>query len=360
VKRRDAEHAIDEERAMTFDQNRRMEILRENAVRYTETALECITREYPVMPWYIETGPGPYPTHRQTHPAFYASFDWHSCVEMHWVIVRLLRLFPVEEPAVKARATLSSLLTPENIATEAAFFGQMPGFERPYGWGWFLTLFHEVATWDDSDARAWAEALQPLADLLVEMFVAWLPGLTYAHRVGVHQNTAFGLTRAYDEAVRRAESGDRRLLDAIVENATRWFANDVDYPAHYEPSGADFLSVGLSEAELMSRVLPAATFPAWLERFLPGLAQSRPDAIFRPAVVSDETDGQVAHLHGLNLSRAWDDVVLAKRLPDGDERIGPMLAAAERHADASLDHVVGDDYMVEHWLAVYAVLLLSE
>jgi hypothetical protein len=148
-------------------------------------------------------------------------------------------------------------------------------------------------------------------------------------------------------------------MSAIRTAATGWFAADTDYPAHYEPSGADFLSAALAEAELMSRLLAPADFPGWLERFLPGLAGSRPEALFRPATVSDASDGQLAHLHGLNLSRAWAFVALADRLPAGDARIAPMLAAAERHAEASLSQVAGSDYMVEHWLAAYATLLLS-
>jgi hypothetical protein len=346
---------------MVFDRHRLEAVLRERAADYVRTALGGITREYPHMPYFVATEPGPYPTHREFHPAFYGCFDWHSCVEMHWVVVRLLRRFPDAVPDSEARATLGELLTAENIVVEVSFFSDPKHrtLERPYGWGWLLTLSHELETWDDPDARRWAAALEPLANLLSANLASWLSILTYPQRTGVHQNTAFGLSRAYDYAKLRAGRGDGALLAAIQAAAGRWFARDTDYSAHYEPSGADFLSTALCEAELMSRILEPARFPGWLERFLPGLAESRPDALFRPAVVSDPTDGHIAHLHGLNLSRAWAFVALAERLPPGDARVPTLLEAAERHAEAALSHVSGSDYMVEHWLAAYATLLLS-
>ena len=350
---------------MPFDQQRRTAILYERAADYVRVALDAITREYPNMPYFVATGPGPYPTHREFHPAFYGCFDWHSCVEMHWAVVRLLRRFPEavpEELADEARATLGGLLTGENIATEVRFFEEPSHrtLERPYGWGWLLTLHHELAAWDDQDGRRWAGALEPLADLLAANLAGWLPKLTYPQRVGVHPNTAFGLSRSYDHARLRAGRGDDALLTAIHEATTRWFVGDEDYPAHYEPSGADFLSPALSEAELMSKVLEPSEFPGWLDPFLPGIVRSRPETLFQPVSVSDPTDGQLAHLHGLNLSRACAFTTLAARLPAEDPRITPLLDAAGRHADASLPHVVGEDYMVEHWLAAYATLLLSE
>lgn len=346
---------------MTFDTAARGDLLRQHAAEYVQTARVNITREFPNMPYFVATGPEPYPSHRKLHPAFYGCFDWHSCVEMHWVIVRLLRLFPESDPAGEARATLNDLLTEQRLNTEVSFF-RNPNhrtLERPYGWGWLLTLHHEAAIWDDPDSRRWAAAIAPLAELLTANLVAWLPHLPYPQRTGVHPNTAFGLSRAYDTAKTLAGAGDTRLLAAIQTTAERFFMTDVEYPAHYEPSGADFLSPALTEAELMSRVLPAAEFPHWLTRFLPGLATSAPDALMRPARIAATGDGQLAHLTGLNLSRAWALVALANRLPPADPRVAPLLAAAERHAAASLPFVTGSDYMVEHWLAAYATLLLS-
>lgn len=345
---------------MTFDRAARQQMLRENAAAYVDTAIGCILREYPVMPWYFETGPGRIPTHRESHPAFYGSLDWHSCVEMHWVATRLLRDFPDQVDAAKVRETVNSTVTPEHIAGEIASFDRFPGFERPYGWGWFLTFYYELVTWDDLDAQRWAETLKPLADYMVESFVTWLPALTYPHRTGLHPNTAFALSCSYNEAQRRAGLGDSRFLDAIHDAVGRWYIQDTDYPVHYEPSGADFLSAGLVEAELVSKILPPDQLPKWLTGFLPGLATSKPDILFNPVTVSDESDGQTAHLHGLNLSRAWVFVALADRLPAGDPRIAPMLDSARRHTEASIGQVSGSDYMVEHWLAVYALLLLTQ
>ena len=342
---------------MAFDQATRHELLRERAAAYVETAMHCATRPYPVYAFNIPNDDRPIPRYRDQHPAFYGSFDWHSCVEMHWVAVRLLRLFPDETAGSSARDVIDSLITPENMAAERAFFDQPfhGGWERPYGWGWYLTLTVELATWDDPDAQRWSELLEPLAQYFEEGLIAWMPKLTYPVRHGVHQNSAFGLSLAYRYASHRAEHGDRRLLDAIHGAAIGWFLNDVNAPIAYEPSGSDFLSGSLTEAELMSRALPDDRFGSWLETFLPGLGGS----LFEPAYVSDASEGSIAHLHGLNLSRAWAMTVLADKLPAGDERIAPLLESAERHAHAALPHVTGSDYMVEHWLAVYAVLLLG-
>jgi len=342
---------------MPFDRQERLALLDDHASEYIAVALENVVREYPHLPLFIATGPESYRTHRELHPAFFGSFDWHSCVEMHWVAVRLLRMFPgllIEE---QARAILGDLLTAEHLEREAAFFRDPNHrtLERPYGWGWLLTLYHELATWEDAQAAGWAEAMAPLVDVLMDRLLAWIPLLTYRQRIGMHANTAFGLSLVWDAAGQR-----RPELQAMIrEAALRWFADDTDYPAHYEPSGTDFLSPALCEAELMARVLPASDFPAWLGRFLPGIASAEPPMLFSPATVTDLTDGQIAHLTGLNLSRAWAFLRLANALPEGDERIGPLHDAAERHARASLPAVIGSDYMVEHWLVAYATLLLS-
>jgi len=189
--------------------------------------------------------------------------------------------------------------------------------------------------------------------------LAWLPKATYPVRYGVHTNSAFGLARALDYAHAQARAGARALLDAITAKAYAWYGGDTIYPAAWEPSGHDFLSPALCEAELMARILPESEFGFWLSMFLPGIAGGEPAALFTPAVVSDPADGQIAHLHGLNASRAWCWRRIAESLPAGDPRIGPAIAAARTHAGAALPHVVGDDYAVEHWLACYAVLMLS-
>lgn len=340
---------------------RRAALLRERAADYARVALDNIEREYPSYVVYVATGPGAPPNPRRLHPAFYGSFDWHSCVEMHWVLARLLRLLPDRVPADAIRAAFDVHLAAEAMAGEAAYFNEpaQHTVERPYGWGWLLMLAHELYGWDDPDARRWERALEALASLLAGRLTAWLPRLTYPVRYGAHYNSAFGLSLALPYARARAADGDPALLETIVDAARRWFAADADYPAGWEPSGGDFLSPALVEAELMGQLLAPDEFAGWLGRFLPGIATGEPATLFTPAVVTDPTDGHSGHLHGLNLSRAWCWRRLAERLPAGDARVPVMEAAVERHAAAALPHVVGSDYTLEHWLACYAVLLLS-
>jgi len=258
------------------------------------------------------------------------------------------------------RAALDRQFTPDGLAAEAEWAaGPGANWERPYGWGWALTLADEVAGWDDADARRWSDALAPLAAVLTGRFLDWLNTETYPVRHGVHGNSAFGLSRALPWARRLAAAGQPELQDAITAKVLRWFGGDTGYPGQYEPSGHDFLSPALAEAEMMACVRPAGEFPGWLSAFLPGLTRGEPAALFTPAEVSDSSDGQIAHLHGLNASRAWCWRRIAESLPPGDARAAVALDAAWRHADASLPHVVGSHYMVEHWLAAYAVLLLS-
>jgi hypothetical protein len=195
--------------------------------------------------------------------------------------------------------------------------------------------------------------------VLTENLIDWLPRQTYPVRHGVHQNSAFGLLRSYDYASWSAKHESAALRDAIDDAAARWFIHDTDYPAHFEPSGTDFLSPALAEAEFMSRTMSPDEFAAWLDAFLPGVAERRPLTLFEPAVVSDLSDGHIAHLAGLNLSRSWSMLVLADRLPVGDARVPSLTDSAARHAAATLHHVVGKDYEVEHWLAGYAVGLLT-
>ena len=228
--------------------------------------------------------------------------------------------------------------------------------ERPYGWGWALALAAELESWDDPDARRWAAALRPLSVTLEENFLRWLPLATYPLRTGVHTNSSFGISRALAYADLRPGG---ELSRALRGAADRWFRADENYPGGWEPSGQDFLSPALCEAELMARLLPRGEYPGWLARFLPGIADGEPAALFTPAVVSDSSDGHIAHLRGLNLSRAWCWRRLAETLPGGDPRVTACVRAADVHAEASLRFVTGDDYAVEHWLAAYAVLLFS-
>jgi hypothetical protein len=279
---------------------------------------------------------------------------------MHWVLVRLLRTLPGALPEAEIRAALDENLTGPNLSAEAATFrdGRRPA--RPYGWGWALTLAYELDVWeDDADARRWSADLEPLAEAVVDAFLAWLPKSTYPSRRGEHSNTAFGLGRALGFARRRAAAGKPALLEALAEAAERWYARDADYPGAWEPDAADFLSPALAEAELVTALWPPERALPWLDAFLPGIGARRPASLFTPAFVSDDSDGQIAHLHGLNLSRAWCWRRLAELLPADDPRVPTMLDAAARHAEPELAHTSGSDYMVEHWLAAYAVLYLS-
>jgi DUF2891 family protein len=356
-------------------------LLRDNAAAYARVALANIAREFPCDVRHLMTGPDDLPRRpRERTPVFYGSYDWHSCVEMHWLLVRLLRRAPGLVPAGEIRAALDAAFTAAGLRAEAEFIAAPANRtrERPYGWGWALLLAHELSSWDDPHARRWAANIAPLADVLARLFLDWLPRATYPIRHGVHANSAFGLGLALPYAIERARAGGAGadtpgadtpgadtpgagtgLRDALVAAARRWYRDDTDYPAGWEPSGADFLSPALVEAELMARVLPAGEFAGWLDRFLPGLARGEPGTLFTPVTVSDPSDGQIAHLHGLNLSRAWCWRRLAECLPAGDPRVGPAREAMLRHAEAGLPHAVGGDYLVEHWLACYAVALLT-
>jgi hypothetical protein len=338
------------------------DLLRDNAAGYARVAVTNIDREFPSDVRYLWTGPDDRPPRpRERNPVFYGSYDWHSCVEMHWLLVRLLRLAPGAVPVDGIRTVLTRQFTVDGLAAEARFMTDPAtrGSGRPYGWGWALALGHELSTLDDPLAPGWFGAFTPLGDAITANFVEWLPKATYPVRHGVHPNSAFGLGRALPWARRLAAAGDPALYDAIVDAAHRWFAHDADYPGGWEPSGSDFLSPALVEAELMAQLLAPDEFAGWLDRFLPGLPDGEPAALFVPAVVSDSSDGQIAHLHGLNASRAWCWRRLAAVLPAGDQRRAVAEQAARRHADAALPHVTGDHYMVEHWLAAYAVLLLT-
>jgi hypothetical protein len=329
-------------------------VLAENAEAYARVALRNIEREFPHAGGLYESEPRPVRRPRERHPAFYGSLDWHSCVEMHWVLVRLLRLVPDRIPADDAKAALETHLTADALAAEASFFAEPDNqsAERPYGWGWALRLAWELSELEG--AAAWAANMQPLVDVIVDGLIAWLPKLAYPIRYGIHPNPAFAFSIAFPFVER-----DARLLAAVKEAALRWFLDDADYAAELEPSAFDFLSPALAEADLMASLIDG-DFPAWFGRFLPGVADGEPATLFEPVEVSDPDDGHIAHLHGLNLSRAWSFRRLAAALPDGDPRAAVMFESAERHAAASLDQAVDSNYHLEHWLPAYAVLYLGE
>jgi len=326
----------------------------ETGARFAAITLGHVGREYPNKPDHTLSGPEDARTPAALHPVFFGSYDWHSCVHGYWLLARMLRRFPDGAEAPAIRALFDRQLVPAKVAGECAYLAAPTarGFKRPYGWAWLLKLADELRRLPEP---RWGEALAPLAEIFAQRFRDFLPIATYPVRVGTHFNTAFGLRMAADFA---AGGGDAALLALLRDTALRWYGEDTDCPAWGEPSGDDFQSSALIEAECMRRLLPPGEFLRWFDRFLPRLAEQQPATLFRPAAPSDRSDGKIAHLDGLNLSRAWCFRALAAALPDGDLRCAPMRAAAERHLDASLPHLL-DDYMGEHWLASFATLALE-
>jgi hypothetical protein len=322
----------------------------EIAVRFASIALGHVTREYPHKLDHVMDGPEDVLGPRALHPIFFGSFDWHSCVHGWWLLLRLRRLFPDLPEARHVDALAGEMLTDEKVAGEISYLDRAygGGFERPYGWAWLLALHLEAERHED---RPWGANLRPLAFAFAGRFSAYLPKLTYPIRTGTHFNTAFALVLALEWA----EAHDPPLAVAIGARARAYYGGDRDCPA-WEPGGDDFLSPALAEALLMRRVLDPAEFRAWFAAFLPDLAAGAPANLFTPATVSDRSDGKIAHLDGVNLSRAWCWRALADALdPD---LAGRVRAAADTHLEASLPHVAGD-YMGEHWLATFALLALE-
>ena len=330
------------------------------AARLAAIALANVVREYPNHPGHAFESAADVRPPRALHPAFYGSYDWHSCVHMHWLLARVRRLYP----AIHAEATgaiFDAHFDPAAIAGEVAYFNR-PGaraFERMYGWGWLLLLAAELqqaAHAGDARARDWHAALQPLTLLIVARYRAFLPRAGYPIRYGIHPNSAFGLACALDYA---AIAADAALADQASACAMAWFGNDADLPAAWEPSGADFFSPCLIEADLMRRVLACADFAAWLGRALPALARGQPRALLEPADVTDRADPQLVHLDGLNLSRAWCLRGIARGLPADDARRPVLVASAAQHLIAGQAGLRSDDYSGAHWLATFALRALT-
>ena len=305
--------------------------------RFARIALGHVEREYPNKPGHVLDGPADAGTPRMLHPVFFGSFDWHSCVHSYWLLARVLRRDPAGPCAAPIAALLERRLTAEAVAGECAYFERPSarGYERPYGWAWLLKLAAELRTLPD--ARP-GEALAPLTALIVARFAAFLPITTYPIRVGTHFNTAFALRLA-------ADWPDPVLGAALRDAAWRWYGDDAGCTAWGEPGGDEFLSPALMEAECMRRLHPER-FPAWFARFMPAL----PAVLREPVRPSDRSDGKIAHLDGLNLSRAW--CLRALRRPAD-------AAVAAAHLEAAMPHLDGH-YMGEHWLASFALLALDE
>lgn len=321
-----------------------------HAAQFMTLTLGHLGREFPHKLDHVVDGPDDVRTPAQLHPIFHGSFDWHSCVHGWWQVLRLARLYPDLPEAEAVRARAAELLTPANFAAETAYLARPSarGFERPYGWGWALALHGEMVQHD----AVWAHSADGFAHAFAQRFAAFLPLQTYPIRTGTHFNSAFALTLALDWA----RDNDGALEALIEERAIEWFMSDRAAQA-WEPEGDAFLSPVLVEALLMSRVLQGG-FADWLGRFLPGLVNAEPRTLFVPATVSDRSDGKIAHLDGLNLSRAWCLREIAQALGADHALVPALLANAERHLAVALPHLSAD-YMGEHWLATFALLALQ-
>jgi hypothetical protein len=330
------------------------------AERFAALALECVGKEYPNKISHVLSSDQDARPPRALTPAFFGCYDWHSAVHGHWLLARLARTFPEAPFAAPARAALARSLTPENIAGEVAYV-RGPGrttFERPYGLAWLLQLAAELREWDDAQARTWAAALAPLEKEAAARFEQWLPKLTRPIRIGEHDQTAFsfGLVLDWARVAQQPAMGD-----LVRARARDYYLGDRRCPLDYEPSGQDFLSPCLAEADLMRRLLPPPRFATWLTTFLPALprGRARSGAWLTPAVVTDPSDPKLAHLDGLNLSRAWMLEGIAGALPPADPRLPGLRAAALAHREAGLRAVTGEHYEGGHWLGTFAVYLTT-
>jgi hypothetical protein len=320
----------------------------DTAARFARIALGHVRQEYPHKLDHVLGSDEDALVPHVVHPIFFGSFDWHSCVHGWWTLLTLRRLFPDTDEARAIAKLADQSFTSEKVEAERAYLdrGLSRGFERPYGWAWVLQLHLEASRHGDA---SWAAELEPLARAFADRLDDYLKLLTYPIRVGTHFNTAFALILSLEWA----EEFDEPLAEAICKQAKHWFENDRDCQA-WEPGGDEFLSPALTEALCMARVMTEPEFHGWFGGFLPRLDCGEPATLFMPAIVSDRSDGKIAHLDGLNLSRAWCWCSLAPLLPEDSQL---AYDTAEAHLEAAMPHVAGD-YMGEHWLATFALLAL--
>jgi hypothetical protein len=326
--------------------------------RFATLALACVHQEYPNKIAHVLSSDADVRPPRELTPAFYGCYDWHSSVHGHWLLARLARLYPDAAFSTAARGALARSLTPRNIAGEVAYLeakGRV-SFERPYGLAWLLQLDTELREWQDAEARAWQTTLDPLVKAAVNRLSEWLPKLTAPIRIGEHSQTAFSFGLVLDWA-RRA--GHREMVSLLEGRIREFYGDDRDCPLAYEPSGEDFLSPCLAEADLMRRVIPPREFAVWLRPFLPDLPAGGVARWLEPGVVTDPSDPKLGHLAGLNLSRAWMLEGILAGLPAQDVRRPSLEAAARIHAEEGLKSVTGEHYEGGHWLGTFAVYLVT-
>lgn len=324
--------------------------------RFARLALACVHKEYPNKIAHVLNSDADARPPRDLYPAFHGCYDWHSSVHGHWLLVRILNTDPETPYRAAILAALARSFTPENIAGEIAYFQQpdRSSFERPYGTAWFLQLMTELREANFPEAAEWTETLAPLETLIVAYTSAWLPRLVYPIRIGTHNQTAFAFGLMLDWA---DSAGNTAFRDQLAAKARGFHMNDVNCPLAYEPSGEDFLSPCLMQADLMRRVMDRDEFTAWLSAFLPQIPVDGSAGWLEPGVVLDPSDGKLVHLDGLNLSRAWALEGIASALPEGDPRRAALLAAAAVHKDSGIASVSDEHYAGSHWLASFATYL---
>jgi Protein of unknown function (DUF2891) len=329
------------------------------AERFAGLALACVGKQYPNKISHVLNSDADVAPPCKLTPAFCGCYDWHSSVHGHWLLVRLLRTFPNAPFAAQAREALRKSLTTANLKQESAYLrGEgRASFERPYGLAWLLQLCAELREWDDDQAREMSANLRPPEDGAIERLKAWLPKLSHPVRIGEHDQTAFGLGLMLDYARSTKNDSFARL---VVDSAKKFFLTDKDCPLNYEPSGEDFLSPCLGEADVMRRVLPQTEFAKWLNDFMPQIPRNGNGDWLKPVISPDPSDPKLAHLDGLNLSRAWMLEGILSALPHDDARRAALQAAADAHQRAGLAAVTGAHYEGGHWLGSFAVYLTTQ
>ena len=336
------------------------EISAELSGRFTQLALDCVQQEFPNKISRTTNDADSIGRPKELFPVFYGCFDWHSAVHGHWLLVRQLRVGLHDATwRAAAIAKLDANITTENVAGELANFrrSERGSWERPYGWAWVLQLTAELREYDDPNAKRWLAALEPLEADIVQATKDWLPKLAYPIRLGTHNQSAFAFTLMWDWA---EIAGDEDFAALLKSKSMDFHAKDVDCPLAYEPSGEDFLSPCLMEADLMRRMMSPTDYEIWLSAFLPSIPKDGSADWLAPAIVKDASDGKLVHLDGVNSSRAWNLYNIARALPEGDPRRASLIAAADIHKDTGVAAVSNEHYSGSHWLASFATYLMTD